>query len=310
MIPCPLCGAPQNTGANVDTQGLIGLWERFGVPVRRLFGTAAIARYTCAACGLGFYHPFIPGDGEFYNAVGAWDDYYTHTGKTEFPFVASLISPGQHVIDVGSGIGEFSSFMPAGSQYVGVELSTAAVEKARSLGRDVRRMNIIDCDDEHAAAYDVVACFQVLEHIDNIHEFFPALLRLSKPGGIAAVAVPNNDGFVGTAINNMLNLPPHHVLLWNRTSLEYLAGSYGLTIEQYVVEPLQGIHRRWAHTVVITRALCRLVNIRYAPVDRTLFTRIIAKFASKVSLLTTLLVPALVESGHSSIIILRTPQGV
>jgi len=307
MIQCPLCNAQQKYLEPIDTLGLIRLWENSGISVNRLFGANEVVKCKCNHCGLGFYYPYILGDDGFYGELSEWEWYYKYSGKTEYPFVGKMIKGGQSVIDVGSGIGEFAEYMPDGAKYIGIELSSKAVDIANHLGRDVRRMSIININNQYFDRFDIVTCFQVLEHIEDIHVFFSSLIKLCKPGGAVAIAVPNNDGFIGKAVNNFLNMPPHHVLLWNRTSLEYLANKYELIIEQYLEEPLQSVHFRWAHNVVLIRAIYSALNRKIKPVDSAIFIRIMSRLVSILSRVTTLLLPSLAQGGHSSIIILRKP---
>jgi hypothetical protein len=53
------------------------------------------------------------------------------------------------------------------------------------------------------------------------------------------VAVPNNDSYLGWDFNN-LNVPPHHMGLWNRESLMNIRKYFSVRMKQISYEPQNG----------------------------------------------------------------------
>jgi 2-polyprenyl-3-methyl-5-hydroxy-6-metoxy-1,4-benzoquinol methylase len=308
-MECPLCKGCSNLDQSVSVVDLVALWNTVGVDVRRIVGSEDIGKYACDNCGLGFYFPFFPGDDKFYGSLALWDWYYKHPGKTEYEFSSKLALPGMRLIDVGCGIGEFSEFLPKQVDFLGVELSSKSVELANTLGRNVKQIDINNAPDDFNNHFDMVTCFQVLEHIVDVDAFVKSLIKLCKPGGIIVIAVPNNDGFVGGAVNNMLNMPPHHILLWNKSSLYFLASKYNLIVDTYIEERLTDIHRRWFFSVFIRRIFMRLLSkpIKVVDHDKTLLVRLINRLATYLSRPLTFIFPKLNRPGHSSIIVLKKP---
>jgi 2-polyprenyl-3-methyl-5-hydroxy-6-metoxy-1,4-benzoquinol methylase len=308
-MQCPLCKTTPHLTQNVCVEELVDLWNRSEIDVKRIFDCDVISKYSCEECGLGFYYPFFPGDDEFYGRLALWEWYYKHPGKTEYDLAANLVSPGMSIIDVGCGIGEFSRFLPVDVHFLGVELSSKSVGIANSLGRNVKLIDINNAPDEFYNQYDMVTCFQVLEHIVEVDIFFSSLIKLCKPGGIIVVAVPNNDGFVGSAVNNLLNMPPHHILLWNEKSLKFLATKYHLIINSYIEERLTSIHREWFFSVIIRKFLMRLISKPYKVIDhnRTLLLRLLNKVTFLLSRMLSFISPKLNQPGHSSIIVFKKP---
>jgi 2-polyprenyl-3-methyl-5-hydroxy-6-metoxy-1,4-benzoquinol methylase len=304
-VECPLCSCNTKLEQTIDTRLINSLWENLDVNVSSLFNCEQVSKLKCANCGLGFYSPPSPGDDEFYGRLAEWDWYYKHPGKSEYKFTSDLVSSGTQILDVGCGIGEFSTHLPADVAFFGIELSSKSVDIAISLNRNVHQIDITDAPAHLKNHFDTVTCFQVLEHVVDIHSFFSALVSFCKPGGRIVIAVPNNDGFVGAAVNNILNMPPHHVLLWNKRSLYYLAKYYDLAVTDYVEEELALVHRHWGFSVIINSFLRRFMRIPPKVIDISLKGKIIAKVSAILARPLSKFYPRLISSGHSSILVVR-----
>lgn len=304
-MECTLCGHQAHCEQVINVESIIALWDKLGVSTSRLFKDEVISIFKCCDCGIRFYSPACSGDDEFYGSLAAWDWYYKHSGKSEYELSSALISAGDKVLDVGCGIGEFASFLPPGADFLGFELSSTSVEIAQSLARNVQKVDINFAPKYLINNFDCVTCFQVLEHVEDIQTFFKSLVSLCKPGGLIVIAVPNNDGFIGSAINNILNMPPHHVLLWNRQSLEYLAMKFNLEVIKFVEEPLADIHRHWAYTVFFNRMIKKIIGAKPKTIDLSLLGKIVNKVSALLAYPLHKIKPNIISSGHSAIIVLR-----
>lgn len=302
---CPLCKSHSSIVETVSVKNIIQLWAKQGVLVEKYFSTEILSKYICPNCGLGFFNPFLPGDDMFYRALGEWDWYYNHPGKTEYPFSGQMAKSGMSIIDVGSGIGEFTKYIPNGVQFIGAELSSKAVEIAQSLNRNVKQMDIIESAFSLANSFDMVTCFQVLEHITDIHDFFGSLTKLCRPGGKIIIAVPNNDGFLMQASNNIMNMPPHHSLLWNKTSLFYIANLYNLVIEDYFVEQVTNVHLKWFYATKISSFILWPIQKKPKLVDRSIIYRCVNKLSTLLASALIHIAPKSNQPGHTSILVLR-----
>jgi len=304
-MECVLCGHQAQFEQEIDVKSIASLWDKFDINTARTFKEAAISIFKCGNCGIRFYSPACSGDDEFYGSLAKWDWYYKHSGKSEYEFSSALISAGDKVLDVGCGIGEFARFLPPGADFLGFELSSTSVEIAQSLGRNVQKVDINLAPKHLLNNFDFVTCFQVLEHVESIQAFFKSLVSLCTPGGLIVIAVPNNDGFIGSAVNNILNMPPHHVLLWNRQSLEYLAIKFELEIIKFIEEPLADIHRHWAFTIFLNGAIGKIIGNTPRIIDLSLVAKIINKVSALLAYPLSIIKPNIICSGHSSIIVLR-----
>lgn len=92
-------------------------------------------------------------------------------------------------IDVGCGGGQLvEAFTAAGFDASGIEPSEGTVRAAQEAGRNVSVADIADLPD---SAFDCVTLMHVLEHVPSPAEFTRHLMRITKPGGVCIVEVPN-----------------------------------------------------------------------------------------------------------------------
>jgi len=302
---CPLCNADVvNVRSRIKAEDLIALWRNSQVDVSDIL-KKDLDFVKCDKCKIEFYYPILSGDDGFYSKLAGWNWYYKHPGKSEYSYASSLISSGDKVIDIGCGIGEFSKYITEHADFTGIELSSRAVEIARSMGRNVIQTSVENAANDFGGVFDYVTCFQVLEHLTDLESFIPGCIDLCKKGGHIILAVPNNEGFLASDVNNIMNMPPHHTLMWNKDSLFFLAKKYDLRIIDFHNEDLQDVHKVWAHKVKINHAIRKLLGKRLKKVDRTFFSRFLYIASHVLALLSVRVWPSLVKEGHSAIITLE-----
>jgi hypothetical protein len=65
-------------------------------------------------------------------------------------------------------------------------------------------------------------------------------LKALKKGGKLIIGVPNSNPFLYKYDKyHTLNLPPHHMGLWNKFSLANLANYFPMSVDNIIVEALQ-----------------------------------------------------------------------
>jgi len=239
MLHCPLCNNQVYVEISTVAAGPIRTyWQALGVDLDSEFGEFPenFTENRCIDCGLHFFEPLVVGTAVIYDAVAKVDDYYT-SHKWEFQTALEWISEmgSSRLLEVGCGEGHFlRQASRVVEEVTGVELDAAAAEIGKVKGLDIRNVPV----EAVVGPFDLIASFQVMEHLQNPGEIIRQCIEKLSPGGALILAVPNQDGVMGDLAQDMLNLPPHHVTRWERRCLDFMAERYGLDMEQYATEPL------------------------------------------------------------------------
>lgn len=239
----------------IDTQKIVELYR----DISPLNSVAAydtlkhVLMYKSLETGYHFFYPFnLQGDEELYRNLEKNDWYYMNE-KWEYDESMKFLNSKQKVLEVGCGDGAFLEKLTRtfSNSPIGLELNKAAIEKARQKGLTVFDDSVENFALLHEQSFDVVCLFQVLEHIADVGNFLKAILQILKPGGKLVIGVPNNDSFIRKDSDNPLNLPPHHMGLWNKSSLESLSRYFNLKLDVILYEPLQVYHVDWYTRVTL-----------------------------------------------------------
>ena len=256
-LPSPLTGRADGAtlGKSIPSSEIVRRYlHDFGYDASHSFaGVPEAGLYECADTGYRFFSPFsMTADESLYRTLEK-NDWNYKEDKWEHDAALAYVRPGQRVLDVGCGRGSFLyKARSRGAVVTGIELNRSAAQAAQARGIQI----VDDLLEAHAferpAHYDMVASFQVLEHVADPRGFVADCLRVLKPGGLLILGVPNNDGFLGFA-DAPLNGPPHHMGLWSRRSLAALARLFPLELQAFEVEPLAEVG--WYQAVMEQRYL-------------------------------------------------------
>lgn len=101
---------------------------------------------------------------------------------------------GDRILEVGSGAGHVLDRF-RGFDRTGVDLSAAMIERARRRlgpGVPLLRGSALELP-LRAAAFDVVLCTEVLEHVPDPAQAVTELMRVAAPGARVVVSIPNEQ---------------------------------------------------------------------------------------------------------------------
>jgi 2-polyprenyl-3-methyl-5-hydroxy-6-metoxy-1,4-benzoquinol methylase len=264
----------------VRVSDLLLLAERTFGDYSYLFeGVEALGLWQCGDSGVKFFVPTICGDEHFYEMLNKADWYYL-SSKPEYAVAARYIGERDLVLDVGCGAGEFATYLPVGAVFRGLERSKSAVARAQAARRDVLDEQLETHSRNHSGTYDVVTSFQVIEHLSDPMAFLRDMVACARESGKVVVATPNDESFVGLAINNLLNMPPHHVTRWTPSALRDVMERAGLAEIIIHTEPLANFHEEWFLDQMLIRAFLNARKAGVPLVRADLWFRIIGKLAN------------------------------
>lgn len=277
---CPLCKT-----SNIAMKEQINV-DDLNNAYYRMYGISNALHSTrldyreCLHCGLRFFHPLETGTEELYETLQKYDWYYM-TAKEEFNLAVKYLPEQGTVLEVGAGKAAFSQLVGA-SRYTGLEFNDKAITRAREQGITLLKESV----EQHAATghrYDAVVSFQVLEHVSSPASFLKGCVDCLKPGGSLVIAVPSCDGFAGEAINDTLNMPPHHVTHWSENALRSIANLFPLEVAHIEHEKLAEYHVKWARQIQIENRMRKFFGISHRLLDQRLMPRLISSMARQIA---------------------------
>lgn len=198
------------------------------------------------------------------------------------------------VLDLGCSSGAFLESMkdPAWQLY-GIEMSSAAAQRAEA--RTNARVFVGDILDAPFApqSFDVITCFDVLEHVYEPRAVLTRVQEWLKPGGIFYVLVPNIDSAESRVFKSYwygLELP-RHISHFSPASLRTLAESAGMEVVSIEARSNSALERSARY---ITDDLLRHVGISRRPLAQVNEPSLLWKVVRKVFRIT--LTPVLYRS--------------
>jgi SAM-dependent methyltransferase len=220
---------------------IVESYFRIGINVENSFSEVeTIDVYKCKKTGYRFFYPFsISGTPDLYEQLQARKGYYRI--KNEHKVALGFIKKKDKVLEIGCGEGLFlNQLKMEGVKALGLEFNDLAIKKASIVGLDVIKKDIFSFAQENKNIFDVVCCFQVLEHITDVKDFLDGAILALKKKGRLILGIPNNNPYLYRNDRlHALNLPPHHMGLWDRKSISFLPLCFPLRTISIRIEPLR-----------------------------------------------------------------------
>jgi GT2 family glycosyltransferase/glycosyltransferase involved in cell wall biosynthesis/SAM-dependent methyltransferase len=149
---------------------------------------------------------------------------YEHIHR--YHFAASFVK-GKRVADLASGEGYGAAILAAeAKEVVGIDIDHASVEHSRL---NHRRPNLtfvegsmLDPEALPADSFDVVTCFEALEHVEDHQGLMAVVTRILRHDGLLVISTPDRD--VYTSLHHVDN--PFHVHELNRREFVDLLRSH------------------------------------------------------------------------------------
>jgi len=247
-IPC----STSNIELELPAKKIIeGYKKALNIDVEKYFeGIDNIYLHKCKKTKYRYFQPStIAGDGKFYEELQKFQWYYSKD-KWEFDVARTIISEGS-VLEIGCGTGNFLYSLLENDKLKikGIEFNEKAIQEGTLKGIDIENLDLRDITSN---TYDYIVAFQVLEHISDINLFFSNCNRILKNHGKLIIGVPNTNSFIFKPFSNyyfthgslLLNLPPHHMGWWKKSSLKKAGKCYGFRLTNCLYEPLPDFRKQ------------------------------------------------------------------
>lgn len=208
--------------------------KRYGLSVKKFFNDECVTVMRCANCDICFYSGAKCGNDAFYQKMYSHKGFYEES-KPEFDFAIEKIiqSSPASILDVGCGSGVFLKKLRHSFDVSGLDKNPLAVAELERAGIKI---------DSDGDKYDFIVSFQAVEHVESPREFLLEMKKKLNPEGLLFVSVPDRDSAYCRDVFDIHNLPPHHMTLWNKSSIENMADMLGFEIVEFYFEPHRLVH--------------------------------------------------------------------
>jgi len=136
-------------------------------------------------------------------------------GETFYQELATYLHKNwKRYLDVGCGYGGFMvAFHQHGYSVAGIDLNPDLVRLSQANLNDFGIQGTVMVGDilqegiiEKTEGFDVITCYDVIEHVDDVPKCLGVLVDLLKPGGLIGLKIPNKDCLKFVASDGHYNL--------------------------------------------------------------------------------------------------------
>lgn len=160
--------------------------------------------------------------------------------------IVERYSDGGALLDVGCSSGAFLSTLKAGPWALyGIEQEATTAERARTTTGAEVFVGDVERAPFAPASFDVITCFDVLEHVYQPRHLLERVLEWLRPGGIFLAQVPNIDSWEARAFGTYwygLELP-RHISHFSPASLRFITKNIGFEEVKIATPPVSYVER-------------------------------------------------------------------
>jgi SAM-dependent methyltransferase len=192
------------------------------------------------------------------------DQHLMAGAKNYFEWQCRLVTRelGQRVLEVGSGIGNFTGKLLDREAVMALDVEEDCIERLKSRYADQSNLYAFCCDwgapdwDRQVLPRiarfhpDSCVCLNVLEHFEDDREALLRMARVLRPGGVIVLLVPAFPALFGP-IDELLG---HH-RRYTRSSIRQVADSAGLQIADMHYVNATGFFGWWANAHLFRRTV-------------------------------------------------------
>lgn len=214
--------------------------------------------YQCAWCFVQFWMPLKAPGAQWYEKGDAYQISELVPPKVSRGYHKAFLRAyapsiqGKSVLDVGCGTGEFlSALRDMGADVWGMDFARTAIATAKANFHldNVYAMPLEQFfKDIQTPEFDIITCFEVIEHVDDPLSLLESLRKHLKPGGRIVLTAPSRERF-GADLNRW-DFPPNHLTRWNEEAMRRLSSLTHLEVMN-------------AYSLETFRILLEAVNARF-----------------------------------------------
>ena len=162
-----------------------------------------------------------------------FDDSNLLSAESKLKWIMQYAPAGSRLLDAGANFGHFLKIAQRVYNVLGFDISPMAVAwSQKHLGVPNRVGSIYALDEDFSPAFDLITCWDVIEHLQEPEEALRELHKALKPEGYLFLSTPDAGSVVARLLGRRWHYldPTQHLTLFNRSNLARLLKSTGYKV--------------------------------------------------------------------------------
>jgi SAM-dependent methyltransferase len=207
--------------------------------------------FHCGQCDAMWWEPLKMPSHEFYENLLLLRDVYSFADELEYDHKQFLENPpiqGGDLLDIGCGTGRYlADAKKLNFDVTGIDFDRQAIETAKTK-YGIEKAYAISFEDYMINypenKFDVITCFQILEHVEDPALFIDQTKSRLKPGGYIVISTPNRERWVGPhrmphyKSGARGDYPPIHLTRWSEKAMVRFLSGKGFKEIEIRISPL------------------------------------------------------------------------